>query len=76
MDILVSSNLERLLYLASGGDAKMVAEKMQELDGQGWYQIGDTLLKKDTEGIPVRMLRRHNDLRDDKDSVGAGQVPA
>ena len=24
----------------------MVAEKMQELDGQGWYQIGDTLLKK------------------------------
>ena len=45
MDILVSSNLERLLYLASGGDAKMVAEKMQELDGQGWYQIGDTLLK-------------------------------
>lgn len=46
MDILVSSNLERLLYLASGGDAKMVAEKMQELDGQGWYQIGDTLLKK------------------------------
>ena len=46
MDILVSSNLERLLYLASGGDAKMVAGKMQELDGQGWYQIGDTLLKK------------------------------
>lgn len=46
MDILVSSNLERLLYLASGGDAKMVAEKMQELDGQGWYQTGDTLLKK------------------------------
>ena len=46
MDILVSSNLERLLYLASCGDAKMVAEKMQELDGQGWYQIGDTLLKK------------------------------
>ena len=46
MDILVSSNLERLLYLASGGDAKMVAEKMQELNGQGWYQISDTLLKK------------------------------
>ena len=46
MDILVSSNLERLLYLASGGDAEMVAEKMRELNEQGWYQIEDDLLQK------------------------------
>ncbi len=46
MDILVSSNLERLLYLASGGDAEMVAEKMCELNKQGWYQISEPLLKK------------------------------
>ncbi len=46
MDILVSSNLERLLYLASGGDAEMVAEKMRELNGQGWYRISEPLLKK------------------------------
>ncbi len=46
MDILVSSNLERLLYLASGGDAKMVAEKMRELNEQGWYQIEGDLLRK------------------------------
>ena len=46
MDILVSSNLERLLYLASGGDAEMVAEKMRELNEQGWYQIEGDLLQK------------------------------
>ena len=46
MDILVSSNLERLLYLASGGDAEMVAEKLRELNEQGWYQIEGDLLQK------------------------------
>ena len=46
MDILVSSNLERLLYLASGGDADMVAEKMHQLEQRGWYQIDDDLLQK------------------------------
>ncbi len=46
MDILVSSNLERLLYLATGGDAEMVAEKMCELNELGWYQIEDDLLQK------------------------------
>lgn len=76
MDILVSSNLERLLYLASGGDAKMVAEKMQEPGRTGVVSYRRYAAEKDTEGIPVRMLRRHNDLRDDKDGVGAGQVPA
>ena len=45
MDILVSSNLERLLYLASGGDAGMVAEKMHQLEQRGWYQIDDDLLQ-------------------------------
>ena len=44
MDILVSSNLERLLYLASG-DAGMVAEKMHQLEQRGWYQIDDDLLQ-------------------------------
>ena len=46
MDILVSSNLERLLYLTSGGDDKMVAEKMLQLNEQGWYQIEEDLLHK------------------------------
>lgn len=57
MDILVSSNLERLLYLASGGDADMVAEKMHQLEQRGWYQIDDDLLQKNTGDLPVRLLR-------------------
>lgn len=45
MDILVSSNLERLLYFASG-DTKMVKDLMDELNNKGHYQISEELLKK------------------------------
>ncbi len=45
MDILVSSNLERLLYLLSG-DTKLVAELMQELNTQGVYTVPAQLLGK------------------------------
>ena len=45
MDILVSSNLERLLYLLSG-DAKLVAGLMQELNTQGVYTVPAQLLEK------------------------------
>ena len=45
MDILVSSNLERLLYLLSG-DTKLVAELMQELNTQGVYTVPAQLLEK------------------------------
>ncbi len=45
MDILVSSNLERLLYLMSG-DAKLVASLMEQLNTQGYYQIPEELLKR------------------------------
>ena len=43
MDILVSSNLERLLYLLSG-DTALVARLMQELNTQGYYQVPGELL--------------------------------
>ena len=43
MDILVSSNLERLLYLMSE-DAPMVAELMQKLNKEGFYQVPQELL--------------------------------
>ena len=39
MDILVSSNLERLLYYLSDGDTAYVAGKMRELDEQGSYRV-------------------------------------
>ena len=45
MDILVSSNLERLLYLLSG-DTKLVAGLMQELNTQGVYTVPARLLEK------------------------------
>ena len=39
MDILVSSNLERLLYLMSGCDCDLVAKLMQELNTEGVYTV-------------------------------------
>ena len=43
MDILVSSNLERLLYLMSG-DTKLVATFMQQLNEKGAYTVPEDLL--------------------------------
>ena len=45
MDILVSSNLERLLYLMSG-DTALVAQLMAQLKETGVYQVPDALLEK------------------------------
>jgi len=45
MDILVSSNLERLLYLLSG-DTALVAELMAKLNKEGAYTVPDALLQK------------------------------
>ena len=39
MDILISSNLERLLFLASGQNDKMVAQLMQQLNETGEYSV-------------------------------------
>ena len=45
MDILVSSNLERLLYLLSG-DTGLVARLMQELNTEGVYTVPEALQEK------------------------------
>ena len=45
MDILVSSNLERLLYLLSG-DTALVAELMKQLNTDGVYTVPEALLSK------------------------------
>ena len=42
MDILISSNLERLLYEVTDHDANRVRRWMQELAEQGYYQIDDS----------------------------------
>lgn len=47
MDILISSNLERLLYLIADEDAKKDAELMQALSSEGRYEI--------TPGMKVKL---------------------
>ena len=39
MDILISSNLERLLYLLSGRSGEKTREKMESLASDGWYRL-------------------------------------
>ena len=44
MDILVSSNLERLLYFASDGDCELVASLMADLAEKGVYTVPDRVM--------------------------------
>ena len=44
MDILISSNLERLLYHMSGCDSKLVNELMSALAKNGEYEVSKTLI--------------------------------
>lgn len=44
MDILISSNLERLLYYKSGKDADYIKDLMKMLDEQGTYQVREDIL--------------------------------
>ena len=46
MDILVSSNLERLLYLLSGGNDKAVSGYMKDLNEKGFYKVDAALLAR------------------------------
>ena len=46
MDILISSNLERLLYALSDGNDAEVRSYMKQLNAEGRYQVSDTVLAK------------------------------
>lgn len=46
MDILISSNLERLLYYASDGNAELVASLMDDLAKTGHYQVPADVLAR------------------------------
>ena len=48
MDILISSNLERLLFLVSGQDDKLVADLMAQLNETGKYTVPAELADKIT----------------------------
>lgn len=43
MDILVSSNLERLLYFTSKGNTELVNKYMDDLKSEGSYSINETI---------------------------------
>lgn len=43
MDILVSSNLERLLHLLSGGDCQRIQQLMKELEEDKCYTVDDEI---------------------------------
>lgn len=46
MDILISSNLERLLYHMSGEDDKLVSSLMNKLSADGKYSVSDKLISE------------------------------
>ena len=46
MDILISSNLERLLFLLSGMDDAQTRAWMQSLSQEGVYDVGDAMREK------------------------------
>ena len=46
MDILISSNLERLLYDISGCDDKLISDLMKKLSEDGKYEICDEMKSK------------------------------
>ena len=46
MDILISSNLERMLYYLADGDCDLVTRLMEELSGEGAYTLPKGLLAR------------------------------
>ncbi len=46
MDIIISSNLERLVYYLSGGDAELVASYMNDLSQKGRYEVSASILER------------------------------
>jgi len=53
MDILISSNLERLLFEISGHDHELISDFMNRLKETGEYRVPDDLLKSLQEFISV-----------------------
>lgn len=51
MDILISSNLERLLYYESGGDCELISRLMEELREKGVFEIDKAFLSRIRESF-------------------------
>lgn len=82
MDILVSSNLERYLFLASDGDDELVAGLMSDLKEKGVYEAPESLMETmqrrfaaycatdaEAEEVIGRVWREHGYLLDPHTAV-------
>ncbi len=82
MDILISSNLERLLFQLSGQNDAQVRDYMAQLNSTGKYQVSDDILARiqdsfsagycDDEGTKATigaMMKEHNYLIDTHTAV-------
>ena len=89
MDILVSSNLERLLYLASGGDSALVKQLMESLSRDGVYTLPDKPLaniqevfegfccdEAETEATIAQVWKEHGYLCDTHTAVAFSAAQA
>ncbi|MBQ5405994.1 MAG: threonine synthase [Oscillospiraceae bacterium] len=63
MDILVSSNLERLLFLASGGDTALVADCMKKLGSEGVYRFPEEAMARIREDFAAGCCGEEDCLR-------------
>lgn len=61
MDILVSSNLERLVFHATGEDADQTAAYMHELETAGHYQVKPTVLSQLQENFSADFATADDD---------------
>ena len=88
MDILISSNLERLLYLMSG-DSTLVASLMAALQREGRYQVPEELLRQiqerfvgfsfgdaETKSAIARVWQEHGYLIDTHTAVARNAAQA
>ncbi len=72
MDILISSNLERLIYLLCGNDANKNKALMEQLKEDGKYSIDDSMraMLKDFTGFYASEEEVFNTIRTIYDSTG------
>lgn len=63
MDILISSNLERLIYRIGGNDPEKNAAFMQSLNGEGRYEI--------TAGMREQLTDFYGNYADEKETAAA-----
>ncbi len=85
MDILISSNLERLLFLLNGQDDQVVSDLMSELSENGSYRLSKEALDKlqaeffggccddlQTKGVISGIYQRYSYLCDTHTAVALG----